>query len=162
MNKATITNHAIDLVIIPYHTDCALVVPKKLVGYILPFAPLFPSSYQHQAMVGSLIYQNEKIPVVDLACLLGKKPTYVNININGTRRIVILLCITQNHQFSNYGVISSGVPRLIQAQQSDFKESENALPEYTFSEVILGEQNSPKHLYIPDIEAIESHLFHLT
>ncbi len=56
----------IEVLLIPFG-DNAVIIPKEIVEYILPYAPPLPFHNAHEAVIGSLIYQSERAPVIDLS-----------------------------------------------------------------------------------------------
>lgn len=147
----------INLLFIPYRASDAVVIPKNLVEYVLPYAPPLPTDYQHPALVGSLIYQNEKVPVIDLALL---HEVDEDAKKQRRRRIVIVSSIIPETQFSSYAIIASDAPRVVTADRSSLTEvEEDNIPELFYSKIQLSNELSQQFAYVPALAKLETALF---
>lgn len=148
----------LNVMIVPFQQERAILLPRGLVEYVLPYAPPLPSSYSHQALIGSLIYNNEKVPVIDMSVVFDNQATPLS-EIDGRRRIVILSCLTKPGEFSSYALLSHEAPRFLELSASDLRETITDVPRLFYSHVKLSEQNTLQSLYVPDLVALESELF---
>lgn len=148
----------LNVMIVPFQQKRAVVLPREVVGYVLPYAPPLPSSYSQAALVGSLIYQSEKVPVLDMSVLFNQQPTALS-EIDGKRRIVIISCLHKHPDFNSYALLASEAPRMIQLQESDVHDIDSELPDLFYSHIDLAEDKMDHMLYVPDLKALEATLF---
>lgn len=141
----------------PFQDNMSVVVPRKLVEYVLPYAMPLPSSYSHTALVGSIIYQNEKIPIVDVSKLL-KKTGHLVEESDGKRRIIIVSCINEHEEFNSYALIAKSAPRLLEVTESEMQETLDDVDSPFYSRIEL-DQIGEHLLMVLDLEALEELLF---
>lgn len=153
-------SQSINLLLIPYNNVDTISVPKGLVEYVLPYAQPLPSASSHRAVIGSLIYKNAKVPVLDLARLgnADKKMTLPEIS-DGKYRIVILSCLSQSSFCDNYAVIANNPPYLVNIGEENIEEVQEEISPFFYSKVKLSTEGSEQLAYIPDLEKLEKELF---
>lgn len=146
--------------LVSYNQTDSVAFPKNLVEYVLPYAPLLPSSYQHDALIGSLIYKNDKLPIIDLARIDNPKNHMVLPRItDGKYRIIILSSIHPDSFCDNYAVISNSPPRLADVSAEMLSDVDEVISPLFYSKVKLGSKNTNQFTYIPYLEKIEETLF---
>lgn len=151
---------SINLLLIPYSKNSTVALPKNLVEYVLPYAPPLPSAYENEALIGSLIYKNDKVPIVDLARLENPDvPARLPELAEGQYRLIILSCIMQSSFCNNYAIIANGAPRLFEVKADTLTDLDVEVPALFYSKVKLGSKNSTQQAFIPDLEKLESALF---
>lgn len=150
----------LNLMTVPFQQDRSVLLPKELIEYVLPYAPPLPSSYSHQALIGSLIYKNEKVPVLDVSVLYDGKPKPLS-EIDGKRRIVIVsrLNKTDDDEFSSYALLSAKAPSLVEISKADLHDTEDDVPALFYSRVDWVQQNNAQSLFVLDLPNIEKELF---
>ncbi len=147
----------IELIVVPFQSNRSLLLPRSLVEFVLPYARPLPSDYRHKALVGAIIYDNDKVPVVDVRKL------YVNDKqaeeaVFGQRRLVMLSCISEHSGFSSYALIANNAPRLLEVSEEALEEVETDLPAPFHSCVRF--QQFPNHQFlVVDLESLEKNIF---
>lgn len=149
----------LQIMLIPFQENAAVLLPRNLTEYVLPYAPPLPSSYSKSALVGSLIYQNEKVPVVDLESLYQDKAPVLPA-IGSQARLVMVSCLTSHGEFTRYALIANQPPLLLMLDKSDLvEEADDALPSFFHSRVMMKSQNNREFLFVPDLIELEKTLF---
>lgn len=152
-------SESINLLLIPYSNTDTISVPKNLVEYVLPYAQPLPSASSHRAVIGSLIYKNAKVPVLDLACLANSdnKMSLPEIS-DGKYRIVILSCLNESSFCDSYAVIASNPPYLLNIDEQNIEEVSEEVSPFFYSKVKLSAEGSGQLAYIPNLEKLEKEL----
>ncbi len=146
----------LNIMVIPFQKNSAVVVPKKVVDYVLPYARPLPSSYSHDALVGSIIYQNEKVPIVDLSVLHGAEGS--ELNDGGHRRLVIIPSLKNHFEFSSYAIIADDAPRVFHETKDAMRETNKEVQAPFYSCIELDELPDSE-LFVLDLEALENLIF---
>ncbi len=146
----------LNIMVIPFRKNSAVVLPKKVVDYVLPYARPLPSSYSHEALVGSIIYQNEKVPIVDLSVLHDCDGT--ELNDGGHRRLVIIPCLNDHMEFGSYAIIADDAPRVFHETKDALRETGKEVKEPFYSCIELNELPNTE-LLVLDLEALENLIF---
>lgn len=143
-----------DILLISHQQKAYSMLPKNLVKYILPYAPMLPSSLNHRIVVGSLIYENEKIPVLDFATLLTESR-----NRSPQAKIVIVACINDTSPVNYYAMVADHSPRVVHITEDSIEETDVTVPSLCFSQVVLREAQNKQVVFVPNMERIESEIF---
>ncbi len=147
--------------LIPYSAVDSIIVPNDLVECILPYAIPLSADYKHPALVGSLIYKDTKVPILNITGVEKGIAKPLPKNSLGKYRIVMISSISEKSFCDNYAVVASSSPALIKVS-ADMMEAVNSLPSpYFYSKVKLHLENRRQLVYIPNLEAIEAELFSL-
>lgn len=146
----------LEVMVIPFRQEHAVILPRNLVEYVLPYATPLPSDYVHSALVGSIIYQNEKVPVIDVDVLFSHKQR--QLGISGRQRIIIVSCINEHAEFSSYAIIAEDAPHLLELNPSTMRETADEVKSPFYSRIEAG--NLPQQqLYVLDLDALEKQIF---
>lgn len=94
----------IDVVLIPSGGAELLIFPQTLVSRVFPYAPPLSSETETQFVVGSMLVNNEKMPVVDFIFTPRMEPY------EGNQRIVLVSTISSDVGFLRYSIVSYGEP----------------------------------------------------
>ncbi|MBS9777343.1 MAG: hypothetical protein KGV50_01140 [Gammaproteobacteria bacterium] len=151
---------SLDLLLIPYNDTDTICVPQNIVDYVLPYAHPLPSESNHKAIIGSLIYQNAKVPILDIARLenADKQMNLPDIS-DGRYRIVILSAISEDSSCENYAMIASNAPQLVSVSEHNIEETNALVSEFFHSRVLLKNSSAEQFTYVPNIEILERILF---
>ncbi len=152
-------SNAINSLLIPYTPVDNLLVPSSLVECILPYAIPLPPDYRHQALVGSLIYNDAKIPVLSLEQLERNRNISLPDNSLGRFRIVIMSSIKENSFCDNYAIIASGRPSFLKVTEESMKKVNTLASQFIYGKIKLDLENCKQLAYIPDLEKMEEKLF---
>lgn len=147
----------LNVMIVPFQQKQAVLVPKELIEYVLPYAPPLPSSYSHTALIGSLIYKNEKVPVLDLGMLYSGQPTPLS-EIDGNRRIVIVSRLNHSEEFSSYALLATRAPSMVELAGDELQETDDEVPNCFYSRVELAQRSGQSQLIV-DFPRLEAELF---
>lgn len=148
----------VNLLLIPCRRQGVITLPKNMVEYVLPYALPLPSGYDDPALVGAIIYKNQKVPVLDMAYLLDPDDVLPLDQGAGGYRIVIVSCITDEANTDSYAVISRGAPRLLEVDADAVEEIDEQVPLMMHSKITVGDSYSRQEVYIPNVEKIESEI----
>ncbi len=152
-------NKAINSLLIPYTQVDNLLVPNSLVECILPYAIPLPPDYRHQALVGSLIYNDAKIPVLSMETLERNRKVSLPDNSLGRFRIVIMSSITADSFCNNYAIIASGRPSFIKVYENSMSKVNTLASKFIYGKIKLNLENCKSLAYIPNLEKMEEELF---
>ncbi|PID58754.1 MAG: hypothetical protein CR957_00090 [Gammaproteobacteria bacterium] len=142
--------------VVPFQEKTAVVLPRNLVEYVLPYATPLPSAYEHEALVGSILYQNEKVPVLDLQLVYNNGENGPSVD-SGHRRLVVLSCVSLHTEFSSYAIIADDAPRLFNTTPDNLQEVDKVAKSPFYSYIKLDKQ--PQELVTVDLEALEALIF---
>ncbi|MBS9781065.1 MAG: hypothetical protein KGV56_01080 [Gammaproteobacteria bacterium] len=145
--------------LIPYSPLDSILVPNELVECILPYAIPLSSEYQHPALVGSLIYRDTKIPIVNIASLNKGYQNPLPKNSLGKYRIVMLSSIAEESFCDSYAVITSSRPSLLKVTADMLTEVHSSPSPYFYNKVEIDLESRKQKVYIPHLERIEEELF---
>lgn len=137
----------------------AIIVPKSLIEYILPYAPPLPSEYAHPTLVGSLIYKNRKVPVMDLAKLDDEKPPSAKKHPSGEKnnfRLIIVSSVSEASPFLSYALIATAPPRIFNIAANTVEELDEPHSDLFYSKIKFGSELSYQYAYVPALDNIES------
>lgn len=153
-------NEIINSLLIPYSPEDGILIPRTVVECTLPYAPPLPTSYEHNAIIGSLIYKDAKVPVLDLNGLDDSdlKPSVLRSG-HGKHRLVILTCASSKSFCDSYAVVASNEPMPVEVTENSLRELNRPAESFFFSKVGIGIDNEEKSAYIPNLEKIEEVLF---
>lgn len=143
-----------NILLIPYQQNDSIILPKNLVKYVLPYAPMLPSTFKHPLVIGSLIYENEKIPVVNFS----KQVATVD-NRNSQAKLIIVACITDETPVSYYAVVASHSPRMLDITEKDLEETNESVSTLFHSLVKIKEGKNEQSVFVPNMEHIETEIF---
>lgn len=153
-------SNTIELLLMPFSQSDAIAFPKNLVEYVLPYAPPLPSAYTHEALIGSLIYKNNKVPVVDGASLDNpERHTALPEIADGQYRLIIISSIMESSFCENYALMTTNAPRIVEVNADMVKEVQTEVSPMFHSKVRLGTNVSHQYAYLPNVEKIETALF---
>lgn len=146
----------LEVMVVPFRHENAVILPRNLVEYVLPYATPLPSDYPHSALVGSIIYQNEKVPVIDVDVLFSQQRR--QLGISGRQRIIIVSCINEHSEFSSYAIIAEDAPHLLDVKASNMHETADEVVAPFYSRVHV-DNLSHQQLYVLDLDALEQLIF---
>ncbi len=150
----------VNSLLIPYTPVNSILIPKELIECVLPYAKPLPSIYGHKALVGSLIYKDAKIPVLNLMHLDGvSRISIAPKDGYGKHRIVMVSCISENSFCDSYGIIASSPPSLLKIAAENMVTLNSKPSPFFYSDIKLNLGSSKKLSSIPNLEKLEKELF---
>lgn len=142
-----------EVMMIPTRGQETLVFPRELIYRVYPYAPTLDAEEASEYVVGSMLLENEKIPVVDFEFSTRKTPVDEN-----NRRLVLISTITSAAAFHRYALISYGQPRLIQLAEAQLHLTEHEAKSNLIADFISLTGREETELAILDIPAFEAQL----
>lgn len=142
------------ILLIPYQQNESIILPKNLVKYVLPYAPVLPSTLKHPLVIGSLIYENEKIPIVNFSTQF----TAID-NRNSQAKLIIVACIADESPVNYYAVVANHSPRMLDIAEKDLEETNESVPALFHSLVKITEGQNEQLVFVPNMEQIETEIF---
>lgn len=141
----------IDVVLLPCKGQQWLLFPQAVVGRVYPYAPTLTTENASEFIVGSMLVQNEKMPVLDFD-FEETENTY-----DGVYRILLVSTITNQSMYRRYAVISYGEPELLTLQEEDIRSIKRGHHRFIAQQVAI-EGHEQKTIYLPDLPLFESEL----
>lgn len=126
-----------------------LVLPNTAVAEIINYAT--PSAVKDAPswLLGTLDWRGYRIPLLSLEHAMGEKTPEVTSD----SRIAIINCISGNNKFNFYGIITTGLPRLVNIEEKKITaKTDGVKHNLVVSNVVVNQTNA----IIPDLDAIES------
>ena len=141
----------LDVVLLPCRGQQWLLFPQAVVGRVSPYAPTLTAENASEFVVGSMLVQNEKMPVLDFD-FAGTEDSY-----DGVYRILLVSTITNQSMYRRYAVISYGEPELLNIHEEDIQTLKGGHHRFIPQQVaIVGHEN--KTIFLPDLPLFESEL----
>lgn len=141
----------LDIVLVPCGGHEWLVLPQSIVGRVYPYAPALSAENASAFVVGSMLVQNEKMPVLDFR-FAPRETEY-----EGIYRIVLVSTITNQSSFRRYAIISSGEPELTQIREEDIQKLSDGNHPYVHQYVQIAGQEE-KHIALLNLPLFEAEL----
>ena len=95
------------VILIPMQ-EAGLLLPQDIIGKVFPYAPTLSFDEASEFVLGGLLIQNEKVPLVDFN--FGKVRTD-DID-TASFRLILVSTITEEARYSRYAILSHGEPEL--------------------------------------------------
>lgn len=141
----------LDVVLLPCRGEKWLLLPQAIVGRVYPYAPTLTAENASEFVCGSILVQNEKMPVLDFD-FDGVENTY-----DGVYRILLVSTITNHSMFRRYAVISYGEPELLNIREEDIRLLKRGHHRFIAQQVAV-EGHEDKSVYLPDLPLFETEL----
>ena len=93
--------------------EAGLLLPQDIIGKVFPYAPTLSFDEASEFVLGGLLIQNEKVPLVDFN--FGKVRTD-DID-TASFRLILVSTITEEARYSRYAILSHGEPELYQLRE---------------------------------------------
>ncbi len=138
----------IDVVLLPCRGKKWLLFPRAIVGRVYPFAPMLTVENASEFVIGSIIVQNEKMPVLDFN-FSASKDEY-----DGVFRILLISTITEQAICRRYAVLSYGEPEIINISDELIKTVSKGEHRYVAQHVAI-DDHEDKEIYLLDLPFFE-------
>lgn len=132
-----------------------VLIPRELVDYVLPYAPPLPFHSKHEAVIGSLIYQSERAPVIDLSKF---EPIFEDSEEFGKKRYVIVSSVTDKSRYNSYALLSLVPPRILTLERQMIEDLYTPKEGPFYGKIKYGNEYSYQYAYILDFEEFEQTL----
>lgn len=141
----------INVVLLPCCGQQWLLFPQAVVGRVYPYAPTLAAEEVSEFVVGSMLVQNEKMPVLEFNF------NHVENTYDGVYRILLVSTITNHSMYRRYAVISCGEPELLNIHEEDIQTVQTGHHRFIAQQVsIVGHED--KTIYLLDLPAFETEL----
>lgn len=100
-----------NVLLLPCESGQWLLFPQEIIGSVYPFAPTLNAEETSEFVIGSMLIQSEKIPVLDFQ-FKSAESAY-----EGTLRLIVIETITTDTPYRRYAVKSYGEPELFTLQE---------------------------------------------
>lgn len=144
----------IEVLLIPFG-DNAVIIPKEIVEYILPYAPPLPFQHTHEAVIGSLIYQSERAPVIDLS---KYEPVFYTQEAFGKKRYIIVSSVSEQSRYNSYALLSLVPPRMLTLDKSMIEDLQVEKGGPFYGKIKYGNEYAYQYAYVLDFEKFEQTL----
>ncbi len=144
----------IEVLLIPFG-DNAVIIPKDIVEYILPYAPPLPFQNDQEAVIGSIIYQAERAPVIDLS---KYDPVFEIKESFGKKRYIIVSSVSEQSRYNSYALLSLVPPRVLTLDKSMMEDLHVEKDGVFYSKIRYGNEYAYQYAYILDFEQFEQKL----
>lgn len=128
---------------------CQLILPNTTVAEIVHYSDPTPVDNSPEWLLGTIEWRGIRIPLISLENAMGKKLPTPSSN----SHIAILNCLGSDATFSFYGILTVGLPKLINLDDKKIIPSETEINDkLVLSNVLVNKSES----MIPDLDAIEA------
>lgn len=142
---------SLEVVLLPCNGGDWIVLPQSIIGRVYPYAPSFSVENASEFVIGSMIVQNEKMPVIDFH-FSDSETDY-----DGAYRMLLVSAITNKTTYHRYAVISYGDPEMLTVEESNITQIGESNHRYIAQYVsIVGQEN--KRIILLDIPLFEAEL----
>lgn len=132
-----------------------LILPKDLVRNIYPYAPSLKNEQSSEFVIGSLLINNEIIPLVDLDFDHKRD----ELDSNEGFRIVMIDSVSSQAKYRHYALLAYQEPKALTLQADKIKTINSGDHRYIAQQVAIeNEQWLDKFCYIPNLLNFESEL----
>lgn len=128
----------------------SLVLPNTAVAEIINFTDPVPVEDSPDWLLGTMEWRGLSVPLISLEKAMGKDAPDVTSDLH----IAILNCLGNKKSFNFYGIITRGLPKLVNIQEKNILEGNNTneLNELALANVTINKMEA----FIPDLDAIEA------
>lgn len=143
-----------DVILIPT-AGPGLLLPQAIVGKVFPYAPTLSFDEASEFVLGGLLIQNEKVPLVDFNFA---KVRSAEIDTAGFR-LILVSTITEEARYSRYAILSHGEPELYRLREDTLAVVPAAKNHrYIAQSVKIGDRADPLPYVILDLPLFETEL----
>ncbi|MEZ5593242.1 MAG: chemotaxis protein CheW [Gammaproteobacteria bacterium] len=129
-----------------------IIVPSNAVAEVLPYAPSLSLENAPPWVVGTMLWQADPIPLINLdKLLLQQPPEDVQY-----RRIIVLNMLTPHPRLRYFGLLSTDAPQRVLLQRNDLVPS--AIPSQPPVGALSYAALKGRQVLIPDLDMIEAEL----
>ena len=126
-----------------------LILPNTAVAEIINYAEPMAVKDSPDWLLGTLDWRGFRIPLLSLEHAMGETPP----ELKDDSRIAIINCISGKNKFDFYGIISSGLPRLVNIEEKRITSvNEGVKNNLVLNHVLVNKVEA----FIPDLDAIEA------
>ena len=108
--------NVMDVILIPT-AGPGLLLPQAIVGKVFPYAPTLSFDEASEFVLGGLLIQNEKVPLVDFN--FGNSAAG-EVDSAGFR-LILVSTISEESRYSRYAILAHGEPELYHLREEDLE-----------------------------------------
>lgn len=143
-----------DVILIPT-AGPGLLLPQAIVGKVFPYAPTLSFDEASEFVLGGLLIQNEKVPLVDF--------NFANIDASNADtagfRLLLVSTISEESRYSRYAILAHGEPELHRLREDDIDVVSAAKNHrYIARSVTIRSLGGQTTYVIPDLPLFETEL----
>lgn len=143
-----------DVLLIPGATS-GLLLPQAIVGKVFPYAPTLSFDEASEFVLGGLLIQNEKVPLVDFN--FGNHAT--GEADSAGFRLILVSTISEESRYSRYAILAHGEPELYRLREEDLEVVPSAKNHrYIAQSVTIRSRGGQDTYIIPDLPLFETEL----
>ncbi len=155
----------IDLLLLPVDDDF-IMIPKSIVEYVLPYATPLPGGHNHKAVIGSIIYKESKVPILNILKLRSGSAAQELIDNQDDykNRLVFIKSTTAENPFDYYAIVTTAAPRATSISEESIREikDDGAYGDLIYSKVEIINLKTSKaeyNAYTFDLAKLEKEIF---
>ncbi|MDO4776615.1 MAG: hypothetical protein Q4A06_04060 [Cardiobacteriaceae bacterium] len=143
-----------DVILIPT-AGPGLLLPQAIVGKVFPYAPTLSFDEASEFVLGGLLIQNEKVPLLDFN--FGHSAAS-EVDSAGFR-LILVSTISEESRYSRYAILAHGEPELYLLREEDV----DVVPSprnhrYIAQSVTIRSRGGQETYIIPDLPLFETEL----
>lgn len=146
---------SLSVMLIPTVTEY-LLLPAGMVNWVFPYAPSLTVDEYSEFVIGGLLIQNDKLPLLDFSFHPQKDSDHEKGN--SADRIVLVSALSTKSRFRRFAILSHGAPETLTVSQGDIKTIAKGNHRYIAQYVSLAEQDKSRKIAIPNLPILETEL----
>ena len=145
----------INIMLVPTAQDY-LVLPAELVAHVFPYAPPLLIDGGSEYIIGGLLVQNDKIPLLDF---FSHKPLAERKEEDRSNyRTVLVNAVNPQGRYRQYAILAHCEPLIMNAGEDDIKSIGKGSHRYITRYVSLAGHDDGKRIVLPNLMALEAEL----
>ena len=145
----------INIMLVPTAQDY-LVLPAELVAHVFPYAPPLLIDGGSEYIIGGLLVQNDKIPLLDF---FSHKPLAERKEEDRSNyRVILVNAVNPQGRYRQYAILAHGEPLIMNASEDDIRPLGKGSHRYISRYVTLAGHEDGKRIVLPNLMALEAEL----
>lgn len=134
-----------------------ILLPADIVRQVLPYAPLMQTAATLDCIMGNLIVQNERLPVIRL---LGEGVKDSAMLVGVGAKLVWIRSVGEETAVSSYILVSDTQPRIVSCSAEQLQNEESSEKPYIAyqADLKLADEEDVIKVFVPDLIALEKDL----
>lgn len=147
--------NSLSVMLIPTVTEY-LLLPAGMVNWVFPYAPPLTVDEYSEFVIGGLLVQNDKLPLLDFSFHTRNNNDYERGD--STDRIVLVSALSTKSRFRRFAILSHGAPETLTIKPNDIKTLAAGNHRYIAQYVSLADRKENKQIAIPNLPILETEL----
>ena len=145
----------INVMLVPTAQDY-LILPAELIAHVFPYAPPLLIDSGSEYVIGGLLIQNDKIPLVDY---FSNKPlAELKDEDRSNYRVILVNAVNPQGRYRQYAILAHGQPQIANIGENDLTSLGKGSHRYIARYVSFSGYDSDKHIILPNLPALEAEL----